>query len=535
MSDADRALPAARYPRPVTRYPLTASRFSPPASHFPFAVGGWQKVPWHFAARVAAFVVVAFFVGSRPARAITQAPGDEASVGAAGVARAAWGRGMEALRKGDIGAARLEMDSAAAAWPTQQAYVWGRAIVAARAGDTTELLAALKSYAALGLGRDLLAAKDFERFSKLPEFRALVAAHDANRRPLVRSRPLIALTDSTFWPEGIDYDARNGRFCVASVRHRTIEEVTTDGKSREVWPAGQQGIGAVLGVRVDAARNVLWATLAGIPQMAGYTPADSTIAALVRVRMSDGAIDRRWDLPIARGGHALGDLAIGPAGDVFVTDSYQPVLYRLRPGTDTLERFVSPLFRSLQGVAPTPDGRALYLADYSHGMLRIDLRDGRVVRLVDAPGSTSLGCDGIVWDDGSLIAVQNGVSPARVMRFVLDDTGKRIVRAEVLDRNVSVADEPTIGTIAGRDFVYVANSQWEKYDNSGRVKPGAWLAPPILLAIPLDAAKAGQLSRTSSRRASPTVHWETMRGRAAHRGVPPSSARARRTARRLAD
>ena len=103
----------------------------------------------------------------------------------------------------------------------------------------------------------------------------------------------------------------------------------------------------------------------------------------------------------------------------------------------------------------------------------------------DAPNSTTLGCDGIAWFEHSIIAVQNGVSPARVMRFDLDPSGTRIARADVIDRNLAVADEPTIGTIVGDEFVYVANSQWDKYAEDGSRKPGTSLKRPVLLAVPL--------------------------------------------------
>jgi hypothetical protein len=81
--------------------------------------------------------------------------------------------------------------------------------------------------------------------------------------------------------------------------------------------------------------------------------------------------------------------------------------------------------------------------------------------------------------------VQNGVSPARIVRFMLDPSGTRFTRADVLDQNFAVADEPTIGTIAGREFVYVANSQWDKHDHQGNPIAGKSLTRPQLLALPL--------------------------------------------------
>ena len=390
-----------------------------------------------------------------------------------------------ALNSKDTATAHREATRAARAWPVQPAYVWGRAVTAQLVGDTTALREALDGYAALGLGRDLHGDARFARYANLPGFASIVARHDSNRAPLVRSRVVATMPDSTFWPEGMDYDPRTQRYYVASVRHRTIAEVEAGKVRRELWPREQPGIGAVLGVRVDAKRGVLWATLAGLPQMQGFTRGDTTIAALVRIRIADGRIERRWNLPPAPLGHVLGDLAIGPLGDVFVTDSNDPVLYRLRPGADSLEKITSPLFRSLQGMAPLPNAAVVYVADYSHGLLRVDLATNETTRLADAPGSTSLGCDGIAWDGAAIIAVQNGVAPARVMRFVIDDAGRRIARAEVLDQNLAVADEPTIGAIVGRDFVYVANSQWEKYTNDGLRKRERPLSAPVLLAVPI--------------------------------------------------
>ena len=303
---------------------------------------------------------------------------------------------------------------------------------------------------------------------------------------VVHSRVVATLADSTFWPEGVDYDPRSGRYYLASVRHGTIAELRTDGSARELWPRRQRGIGAMLGVRVDTARGVLWATTTSLPQLEGFEPGDAPIAALLRIRIADGTIERRWDVAPAPRGHVLGDLAVAPNGDVWMTDSFEPVAYRLRAGGDTLERITSPLFRSLQGVAPAPDGRTVFLADYSRGLLALDVATGEVTRLEDAAKLSSRGCDGIVLDvHGAIIAIQNGVAPARVMRFVIDPARRRVLTATVIDRNAAIADEPTIGTIAGDAFVYVANSQWEKYDESGARKAGTRLTAPMLLAVPL--------------------------------------------------
>jgi hypothetical protein len=409
-----------------------------------------------------------------------------AIVDSAATARAAWGRANTASRANDLAAARTAAAEAARAWPTQEAYVWGGAVLAAQAHDTAATLRALDAYANLGLGRDLRAHPATAPYTTLAQFSDVVRRHDDNRAPVAMGRPQTVIADTTFWPEGFDADPRTGRYYIGSVRHRTIAEVDArTGAVRELIPRDTADVGAILGVRVDPDRSALWATTSGIPQMEGYQPRDSAIAALLLVRLPDGVILGRWNLPPSPGGHVLGDLAVGPNGDVYVTDSSEPVFYRLRPRGDTLEALRNPLFRSLQGIAPTPDGRVAYVADYSHGLLRIDLATGAVSRLADAPNSTSLGCDGLNWDRGALICVQNGVQPARVMRFALGADGWRIEGAELLDRNSRIADEPTIGAVVRGEFVYVGTSQWNKYDDRGARVAGTRLAPVIVLRVPL--------------------------------------------------
>jgi sugar lactone lactonase YvrE len=406
-----------------------------------------------------------------------------AATDSAAVARSAYGRMLAARRANDFATARAEASRAAAAWPTQPAYQWARAVMSARARDTAGALSALRDYAALGLGRDLSSDSAIGSLKGAAGFDAIRGAHDRNRAPVVHGTVLRELTDSALWPEGVDHDPRTGAFYLASVRRRTIVRVDADGTTRDLWPRNREGMGAMLGVRVDAPRDLIWATTSGIGQMDGYAPGDSTIAALLRIDARTGAIVRRWDLPAIDGGHVLGDVAVGRLGDVYFTDSNQPVLYRLRPQAETFERITHPLFRSLQGVAPSPDGRFVYVADYSHGLMRVRLRDGDVVRVRDAPGSTSLGCDGIVLHAGAIIAVQNGVAPARIVRFALNAEGDSIVSARVLDQNPALAPEPTIGTMVGERFVYVANSQWDEYDASGRLLPAARLTPPRLVSV----------------------------------------------------
>ena len=408
-------------------------------------------------------------------------PSDPA-VDSAAVARSAWRDMVRAERAGNLGAAWASISRAAAAWPEQPTYLDGLAVLAARRNDTTALLGALEHLRRLEVSGFSAADTAVIRLGAAPAVGRALKALAAATAAKPRSTPWATLADTTIYAEGIDADPETGSVYLASVRHRTIYQVAPGKPPRDLQVAHWPKIGAMLGVRFDRRRGVLWATTAGLAVGAGSQPADSTLAALLKIRPGDGAILARYDLPPEMP-HVAGDLAIGPDGGIFVTDSRSPVVYRLAPGTDSLSSFRHPLFRSLQGVAPTPDGRFAFLADYSHGLLRWNLRTGAVVRLPTPPDATSLGVDGIILDGNRIFGIQNGVAPARLVRFDLDRSGERVRAVTVVDRHQPLADEPTIATVLGNTLIYVANSQWEKYDDQGRRKLGSALAPTVLLAL----------------------------------------------------
>ena len=440
--------------------------------------GGWRERAG-FSVTVAA--LGAILLGcSQP---VPQAAG-KAIVDSAQMARSAWREGLEADARGDSALAWHSVHRAAMGWPEQSAYIRGLAVLAARHRDTTQLVLALDRLATMEVGLDTAEDPALARMSAGALVQAALQRLQGATRPRPESRAWAALPDTTIFAEGLDADLRTSTVYVTSLRHRTIYAVDSAGGVRDLQVGRAPGVSAIFAVRFDPARSVLWAATSGLPAAEGYQPADSAIAALLRIDPVSGAIQARYPAPAATP-HVLGDIALGPEGDVFVSDSRTPALYRLRPGTETMEWFSDPLFHSLQGVAPTPDGRWVYLADYSHGLLRWDLRTGTVTRLTVPAGATSLGLDGILLDGRSIVGIQNGLAPPRVVRFTLDQAGERVVATEVLDRHLPLADEPTNVTRLNNDLIYIANSQWEKYADDGSRRPGTRLGPTVLLALPL--------------------------------------------------
>ena len=295
----------------------------------------------------------------------------------------------------------------------------------------------------------------------------------ANRDPIERSQPLMAISADLPLIEGIAHDARRGCYYLSSVVGRYIH-ASCSGQLRRLPLA--EGVGPILGLAYDGATDRLWFASApvfgGAGLRTGLFAHDFRTGKLIAVALPAGDLN-------------LGDVALGPAGEVFAADSRTGAVYRSRRG-EPLETIVPPgVLRSAQGMALAADGRSLYVADYSLGLARIDLASGAVAPVVPAAGIGTNGIDGLLRDGRDLIAIQNGWRPARILRLRLSPDGNAIVAADVLERGHPSHDDPTHGVIVDGRLVYVANSQWPKYTESGQLHAGASQSATSILALPL--------------------------------------------------
>ena len=369
--------------------------------------------------------------------------------------------------------------------PAHGGVTYALASALALTGDTTGAIAALRHFAALGYSADLAADSDFVKLRGTGAYAELTRRLGYNGTPVVASRVAFELPERELLTEGIAHDARDGLFYVGSVRQSKIFRVTGEG-AVSVFAPELPGHWAPLGLRVDSKRNTLWVAAAALPQSVGYDAADSGRSAILRFDLRSKRLVGRYPTAADGSPHLIGDLVVSRGGDVYATDSRAPVLYRIPAGGDSLERFVkSPLLLSAQGLALTPDERTLYVADYARGILRVDpVR--RVVSLVEAADSVlALGVDGLYFHGGGLVGIQNGVTPHRVVRFTLGPDGRRLLRARVLERAHPRYHEPTLGVLANDQLYYIANSQWDRFGEDGRIANPESLEPTVVLRLPL--------------------------------------------------
>jgi DNA-binding beta-propeller fold protein YncE len=220
----------------------------------------------------------------------------------------------------------------------------------------------------------------------------------------------------------------------------------------------------------DAAGENLYVASTSSVYFKGFKQQDYGKAGVFKFRLSDGKLINKYLLTPDNQPRTLSSIAVGKNGEVFAADGVRNLIYRLDGGALKL-MVENPKLTSVRGLAVSGDGKTLYFADYSMGLLGVDLSAGKAFDIDYSPETLVLGgIDGVYWYDGTLVVIENGMSPRRIMRLTLDKDGRKIVKAMPLDVANTAFGLPTYGAVDGDSLYFVANSQKNDYDAYGVVK-----------------------------------------------------------------
>jgi sugar lactone lactonase YvrE len=236
----------------------------------------------------------------------------------------------------------------------------------------------------------------------------------------------------------------------------------------------------MLAIKVDSGRGLVWATEVAMQGFVFTPESDWGRSAVLCYDLRNGKLLRRIEGPH---GSALGDMTLTENGDAIISDGEGGGIYRVLPKRDVLERLDNGDFISPQTPAMHPDGKHILVPDYVRGIGILELAT-KQVRWLSMGGRFALnGIDGLYFDRGRLIAVQNGTSPERVVVFTLDAALTKIVSERVIERSTPTLGDPTHGVIVDDDFYYIANSGWNVVDEHGNVKPGTEPSAPKVMRV----------------------------------------------------
>lgn len=294
------------------------------------------------------------------------------------------------------------------------------------------------------------------------------------------AEPSVTLPDLEFAPEGIAIDRAGLLYTGSLTQGRIVRADPTTGDVVDFVAPGVGGLVSVVGLLVSKDDRLLYACSSD-PGLSALT--GTARPALVAFDLGTGDLVGRYELP-GEGGFC-NDLTELRDGTILATDSFEPRIYALRPGTEALEIwFEDESFRgegfNLNGIAATKN--VVYVVRYNEGTLHgIELlRDGEAGELFEVSLPRPLQApDGLkalpgrrllVVEGGGLSAGDTGA--VSILKLKRNRTAVRVVAAGL--------DIPTTAVVR-HGFAYVVEGQLDHLFD-----PEAGTASPYrILKLPL--------------------------------------------------
>jgi Cu-Zn family superoxide dismutase len=282
-------------------------------------------------------------------------------------------------------------------------------------------------------------------------------AHDGDRHGTTIELDVDPGSGSKF--EGIGLDERRGTFYVSEITRGEILRGNIHRDEAKPWLGGNgtDGRFTARGITVDHDGRVYIAggpngtnpIHPGMPDLWVYSPSGKLLAAL------DTGVENAF----------LNDVAIGPDGAAYFTDSNKPQVFRVaksRSGwqvstfvdaSDTIDQQTG---FNLGGIVATGDGRALIVAQGNVGALwRIDLRT-KAVTPIAHPQSDLVNADGLVLKGTTLLVIRNF---SRIITSL--KMSDRWTSATLIDETATASDRLfTTGKLAG-GRLYLVDSKFD--------------------------------------------------------------------------
>ena len=274
------------------------------------------------------------------------------------------------------------------------------------------------------------------------------------------------ITDIGLYPEGIDYDFKNEKFLFSSLYKGAVYARNAKGEATLFVTSNKLVLPT--GIYTDELRNRLIVANAdlGISQKSTPTSAGS-IATVSIFNLTSGELIKEIDLKnfTPNAGSCLNDIAVDPKGNIYITDSFSPNIYKIDDNymaslfvTNTIFQPAPNQF-GLNGIVFHPDGYLLTVKTDDSKLFKISLSNPALITTVT--GTTFSAPDGIELDkNNNLVVVENGLGLGKTYTF--SSTNNWTSASKISETNIGKEEFPTTAALASDGNVYVINSKLGK-------------------------------------------------------------------------
>lgn len=233
---------------------------------------------------------------------------------------------------------------------------------------------------------------------------------------------------------------------------------------------------SVFALKADHDQKYLWVVCSAIPEMNGFAKELDGKSEILKIEISSKKLIKRYTI---EGNHVFGDIAVAKNNDVFISDSAEPIIYKIENDNLILWKDLRNKAFNLQGITFNKNESKLFIADYLKGICVVDIKSKKEHWLEFPNEVSKKGIDGLVYYKNSLIAIENGVVPIRIMRYKLNDSETKIIDFTILDNNREEFNEPALAALVHDKLYFFANSPWKFYDKNFQLDEGKFENPKL--------------------------------------------------------
>ena len=306
---------------------------------------------------------------------------------------------------------------------------------------------------------------DFDNIKNLDEFQKLKDLKRAQNTIIESAKYKLTLSEKDLHPEGLLYLDKHKLWLVSSIRNKKIVSFDETGNCSD-WFINTPY--SVFALKADTNQNYLWVSCSATPEMKGFSAAMDGKNEILKIDIKTKKVIKKYTVV---GNHVFGDLAIAKNGDVYISDSVAPHIYKITNDKIALWKDLKGEAFNLQGIAFNKEESKLFIADYLTGIIVFSMNKALPFSRLTLPeGTSKKGIDGLVYYNNALFTIQNGTVPIRIVKYQLDASNSKIINFTVLDNNRSVFNEPALATISKGELYFFANAPWNFYNSNHQLE-----------------------------------------------------------------
>jgi sugar lactone lactonase YvrE len=267
----------------------------------------------------------------------------------------------------------------------------------------------------------------------------------------------IQFNSKELYPEGVAYSAKRNSFYVSSIHYGKIGKVDTKGNYTPFVDDAE--LVSTLGLLADDKRNLLYVCISDPGVSVKTNPAtQGKLAKLAAYDLSSGKRKFIVDLGSLNtaGGNFANDVAMDAEGNLYVTNSFSPIIFKVAQSGKASIFATSELWKgegfNLNGIAFHSNGFLLVAQSNTGSLYKIDLKDPKNIIKINA--EPVAGADGIILNEpNELVVISN--SSQKVFQLTTNDNWKA---ATLRNTTATTNVFPTTGVAVKKNY-YVLNAK----------------------------------------------------------------------------